>query len=165
VGEIKVTDRRMFTPDGRLKEEFERELEAPPTSAPAGTVDGEGGPGAEAAPDPEPEPPSGPASGPASGSAPAEDAPGFELPAGATSAPPAGLMELVEFVAGWALACMGDVPLPDGRLVRDLDGSRFYIDLLTALRDRFAAGLPLQEQHLFDSFLDQLRLRYVSRRG
>jgi hypothetical protein len=155
VGEIKVTDRRMFTPDGRLKEEFERELAAAPTvSAP------------EARPEPEP-----PAPEPAAAAAPEpqlEDAAGpeagaFELPS--ASVPPAGLMELVEFVAGWALACMGDVPLPDGRLVRDLDGARFYIDLLSSLRERFSSALPPQDRHLFDSFLDQLRLRYVSRRG
>ena len=156
MGDIKVTDRRMFTPDGRLKEEFERELEAPPTNAPAGTADDRDA-GVEPAPEPELEPEPEPA--------PAADPAAFELPAGAASAPPAGLMELVEFVAGWALACMGDVPLPDGGLVRDLDGARFYIDLLTALRNRFAAGLAPQERHLFDSFLDQLRLRYVSRRG
>jgi hypothetical protein len=78
---------------------------------------------------------------------------------------PPGLLELVEFLAGWALASMGEVPLPDGRLVRDLDGAKFYVDLLGALRDRFAKGLSAQELHFVESYLDQLRLRYVSRRG
>src|SRR5690606_41137774 len=99
VAEIKVTDKRMFTPDGRLREEFEQELASapaaePPPVAPAPEP-------VEAAPPPAPEP---------------ATAPAVALPP-SPEKPPAGLLELVEFLSGWALACMGDVPLPDGRLV------------------------------------------------
>jgi len=155
VGEIKVTDKRMFTPDGRLKEEFERALAEP---------------AAETVAEPEaeipPEPPIAASAPPESAAGPVAEAAGDTLPLPpGPAAPPPGLLELFEFVSGWALACMGDVPLPDGRLVRDLDASRFYIDLLGALHERFGRGLSAQELHFVESYLDQLRLRYVSRRG
>jgi hypothetical protein len=150
VAEIKVTDKRMFTPDGRLREEYERQLAAAP-------------------PEPEPSPaaaePAAVAAAPELEPAPVPAAtPAMNLPPAPEKAPP-GLLELVEFLSGWALACMGDVPLPDGRLARDLDGARFYVDLLGALHERFGKRLGPQELHFVESYLDQLRLRYVSRRG
>lgn len=153
MAEIKVTDKRMFTPDGRLREEFEQELaaapavEEPPAAAAPSVAAPSPSPAPEAAPAPEP-----------------TTAPALTLPPAPEKAPP-GLLELIEFLSGWALACMGDVPLPDGRLARDLDGARFYIDLLGALHERFGNRLGAQELHFVESYLDQLRLRYVSRRG
>lgn len=147
MGEIKVTDKRMFTPDGRLREEYEQEL-----------ADTAAEPEPPAAPEPEP-----PAAAPVAEPAPAA-APALTLPPAPEKVPP-GLLELIEFLSGWALACMGDVPLPDGRLARDLDGARFYIDLMGALHERFGKRLGPQELHFVESYLDQLRLRYVSRRG
>lgn len=152
MGEIKVTDKRMFTPDGRLKEEFEHRLAQDAVELAEEAAREAANPPA-AAPAPEPAPPA------------AAPAAPFALPADGTAVPPPGLLELVEFLAGWALASMGEVPLPDGRLVRDLDGAKFYVDLLGSLRDRFGKGLSAQELHFVESYLDQLRLRYVSRRG
>jgi len=60
---------------------------------------------------------------------------------------------------------MGEVPLPDGRLARDLDAARFYIDLLGAFHQRWGAALGPQEARFLESYLDQLRLRYVAHRG
>jgi hypothetical protein len=154
VSEIKVTDRRMFTPDGRLREEYERELaeassaaEAEPAEAPA-----------IAAPVPEPV------------EAPPETAGAPSLAAGAPAvawpeAPPAGLLELVDFLAQLSLVCLGEAPMPDGRLARDLDAARFYIDLIGAFHERWGKRLGPQESRFLESYLDQLRLRYVARRG
>lgn len=157
MGEIKVTDKRMFTPDGRLKEEFEREI-ADSANEPE--------PASVAAPEPPSAPPETSAAPPEppAGAAETGAAPAMNLPPAPEKAPP-GLLELIEFLSGWALACMGDVPLPDGRLARDLDGARFYIDLMGALHERFGKRLGPQELHFVESYLDQLRLRYVSRRG
>jgi hypothetical protein len=149
MSEIKVSDRRMFTPDGRLREEYEREL-------------------AQAADEPEPEPePTPPAPAPAE-PAPAPAPPaaaatlgGLELPA----KPPPGLLEHVEFLAQLALVAMGEMPLPDGRLARDLDGARFYIDLIGLFHQRYGVSLGPQEARFLESYLDQLRLRYVAHRG
>ena len=149
--EIKVTDKRMFTSDGQLRAEVEREL-------------------AESAAMPEPEPE---APAPEPQAAPVEASPrepvrpsagGPALPESAPAKPPTGLLELVEFLAGWALATMGDVPMPDGTLIRDLDASRFYIDLIGALHQRWARALAPQELRFLEGYLDQLRLRFVSRR-
>jgi len=158
MAEIKVTDRRMFAPDGTLREEFEREFaeaaRAPqPEPASAAVVE------PPRAPEPPPEParPPAPLSGAPPGAA--------DWFASAPENPPPGLLELAEFLAGWALASMGDVPLPDGRLVRDLDAAKFYIDLLGKLYERWASRLAPQEARFLEGYLDQLRLRYVSRRG
>jgi hypothetical protein len=152
VSEIKVSDRRMFTPDGRLREEYEREL-AQAASEP------------EPAPQPEPQsevapPPAAPAE-PAPAVAPAGALAGLELPA----KPPPGLLEHVEFLAQLALVAMGEMPLPDGRLARDLDGARFYVDLIGLFHQRYGASLGPQEARFLESYLDQLRLRYVAHRG
>jgi hypothetical protein len=155
VGEIKVTDKRMFTPDGRLREEFEQELaraaaEPEPAAASAG-------------PEPEPEPEPAPAPAPAAGAAPA---PPFTLPPGGEGLkPPTGLLELIQILGDLAASCLGQAPLPDGRLLLDLDGARFYIDLVSALVERFGAAFAPHDRRALDSFLDQLRLQYVARRG
>jgi len=164
VSDIKVTDRRMFTPDGRLREEFEREIAA------ARELRESAGPSAEASPEPEPEvlaaaaaPPEPPAVSPLDprAAAPPDAA---ALPASAPEKPPVGLLELVEFLASWALVGLGEMPLPDGRLARDLDAARFYIDLIGALHQKWGAGLGMEEKRFFEGYLDQLRLRYVAHR-
>lgn len=148
MSEIKVSDRRMFTPDGRLREEYEREL-------------------AQAATEPEPEPPPPapaavePPPAPAPPPAAATTLGGIELPV----KPPPGLLEHVEFLAQLALVAMGEMPLPDGRLARDLDGARFYVDLIGLFHQRYGASLGPQEARFLESYLDQLRLRYVAHRG
>ena len=154
MGDLKVTDRRMFTPDGRLREPYERELAeasaesaAETTAAPAAT---EAPPAAaEAAPSVEP----------------AVRAPGPPgLPALPTDPPP-GFLELVDFLAQLALVSMGDAPDADGRLVRDLAAARFYIDLIGAFHERYALRLSTQELQFLETNLDQLRLRFVARSG
>lgn len=157
MAEIKVTDRRMFTPDGRLRDEYERELSTP-------SPEPEEAPSPPSAPPPEPAPL--PRAGTLSGliapreSGEADAGAAVELP----EEPPPGLLEHVEFLAGWALACMGEVPLPDGRLARDLDAARYYIDLIGSFHARWSKRLGPQELRLLESYLDQLRLRFVAHR-
>ncbi len=154
MAEIKVTDRRMFTPDGLLRDDVARELATP-------------------SPEPEPEPAAPPPPAPAPAPAPtlanllagesargADAGAAVELP----EEPPPGLLEHVEFLAGWALACMGEVPLPDGRLARDLDAARYYIDLIGSFHARWSKRLGPQELRFLESYLDQLRLRFVAHR-
>lgn len=157
MAEIKVTDRRMFTPDGRLREEYERELS---TRSP----EPEAAPSPASAPPPEPAPPPRAATlseiVAAREGGRAEVGAAVELP----EEPPPGLLEHVEFLAGWALACMGEVPLPDGRLARDLDAARYYIDLIGSFHARWSKQLGPQELRFLESYLDQLRLRFVAHR-
>lgn len=148
MSEIKVSDRRMFTPDGRLREEYEREMAEAALAPPA--------PEPEPPPAVEPPPVEPPSAAPA-----AEAIAGVELPL----KPPPGLLEHVEFLASYALAAMGEVPMPDGRLARDLDAARFYIDLIGAFHRQWGAALGPQEARFLESYLDQLRLRFVAHRG
>lgn len=152
MSEIKVSDRRMFTPDGRLREEYEREMAEAALAPPA--------PEPESEPEPPAVAPSPVAPQPAAAPAPAAIA-GVELPL----KPPPGLLEHVEFLASYALAAMGEVPMPDGRLARDLDAARFYIDLIGAFHRQWGAALGPQEARFLESYLDQLRLRFVAHRG
>lgn len=168
MSEIKVTDKRMFTPDGRLKEEFEEELARtaaepaaePAAAAPAATSSAPSGIVSAAGT---------PASVPANAHGQAGAYPGAATDAGGAPGvaekAPTGLLELVQFLGDLTLACLGDVPLPDGRLLRDLDGAHYYIDLIGSLVERFGASLAPQDRSAAQSFLDQLRLRYVSRKG
>jgi hypothetical protein len=152
VGEIKVSDRRMFTPEGELRADVARQLAEPSPEPPPVEIAA-------------PEPPSG-SPAPAVPEAPPPESPrASALPDSAPENPPPGLLELVELLSGYALAAMGEVPMPDGRLVRDLDAARFYIDLIGAFHERWAKHLGLQEQRFLESYLDQLRLRYVAHRG
>jgi len=154
MGDLKVTDRRMFTPDGRLREPFERELAEPSDDAEP-----------ESAEVPEPPPPE-PALAPPAETAPAPAlaAPTDGLPA-LPAEPPPGLLELVDFLAQLALASMGEVPFADGRLTRDLDAARFYIDFIGTCHKKYALRLSAQELRFLESYLDQLRLRFVARSG
>lgn len=139
---IKVTDKRMFTPDGRLREEFAASEE----SSPAG----------EAAPPPPAaaEPP--PATGPT---------PRLELPdlGPATDAP--NFLELVAALAEPASIYLGDLPLPDGQSAENLEMARLHIDLLAVLRQKTAGNLSAQELGLLEDVLYRLRVRYVQKRG
>lgn len=163
MGEIRVTDKRMFTPDGRLREEYEQELARtaaePEPEAPADDS------GAAASEPPAVAAPASPAVA-APEPPPAGTAAPFTLPPGAESEkPPTGLIELIQILGDLAASCLGQAPLPDGRLLLDLDGARFYIDLVGALIARFGASFAPHDRRALDSYLDQLRLQYVARRG
>ena len=163
-GDLKVTDRRMFTPDGRLREPFEREFAqaSSPASEPSDApVEVESAP---ALPEAEPSPELSPASSAPEAPNPAPDGAPSGLPP-LPAEPPPGMLELVDFLAQLALASIGEVPFADGRLTRDLDAARFYIDLIGSFHQRYALRLSAQDLHFLESYLDQLRLRFVARRG
>jgi hypothetical protein len=150
MGEIKVTDRRMFTPDGQLREEYERELSQPAADEQAAVAAESEPEPAPAEPEPEPEAPA---------------AKPFSLPPGEAKRPPTGLLELFQIVGDLTAACLGQAPMADGRLMLDLEGARFYIDLLGALLERFEPTFPPQDRRALATFVDQLKLQYVARAG
>lgn len=171
--EIKVTDKRMFTPDGRLREEYqflEERLEGK-GAAPAGAG---GEPEPPAAAD---ESPSGPAPGGESRSTGEEGAAGGEAPRPAAGpalelpdlGPDMGqspqFFDLVAMLAEPASVYMGDVEMPGAGPVEDLQMARLHIDLLGVLRQRTAGNLSAQESTFLDNVLYQLRSRYIQKRG
>jgi len=180
--EIKVTDRRMFTPSGELREEYRHLEDAPPPKPEA--------------PRPAPAPPAAgatAATGPATGAGPAAGAaspgrdrtvtpPGGAPPAGqpgaaggATAPRPdaagperaggPGILDLVGMLVESAAVYLGDARLPDGGSAEDLELARFHIDLLDVLRRKTAGNLSAQESAALDDVLYRLRTRYVQKRG
>ncbi|HUO87189.1 MAG TPA: DUF1844 domain-containing protein [Thermoanaerobaculia bacterium] len=157
--EMKVTDRRMFTPDGELREEF-RDLTATSEGRVAEptprAADEPRGPQPPAPPSPVAPSPAAPEG--ADRSAPA-DAAGPEPGAGPT------FLDLVAVLAEPVPLYLGDTPLPDGRSVENLDAARFHIDLLDVLREKTAGTLSPQESGVLEDILYRLRMRFVQKRG
>lgn len=172
---VKVTDKRMFGPDGELREEYsfleregksepEREAEPDPSDG-----HGEGGgptPGMAGAPGTGgPSPGSGPS--PGAGAAPpgAAERPGGARPSegpGAFGQP--SFLDLVSILAEPVAIYLGDVKLPDGRDAENLDLARFHIDLLDVLRDKTEGHLGERERAVLDDLLYRLRMRFVQKR-
>jgi hypothetical protein len=157
--EIKVTDKRMFTPEGDLKEEY-RFLdgkEKPATGEAPEPVPVSPPPPAPAAA-PQPEPPA----EPEAWSAP--DGPPLDFP----STPPGmgpTFYDLVATLAETAALYLGDVPLPDGQVAENLEIARLHIDLLDILRQKTVGNLTAQERAFLEDVLYRLRVRYVQKRG
>ncbi len=165
--EIKVTDKRMFTAEGNLKEEY-RFLDEKST-APDALAAAEPAP-----PSPEPAPrqaapPPPPARAPEPYEAPRwpaepERTP-LDLPATPTEMEGPGFYDLVAMMAEPVPIYLGDARLPDGQVATDLEMARLHIDLLDVLRQKTAGNLDPQERAFLEDLLYRLRVRYVQKRG
>jgi hypothetical protein len=156
--EIKVTDKRMFLPDGRLREEYsfldEKSTAEPAPETPAAAPAPSPAPAAEARlPEPAPqwEPP--PAAGPAGWDS-------TPLPADLEGA---SFFDLVAMLAEPVPIYLGDAPLPDGQSAENPEMARFHIDLLDVLRQKTKASLTAQESAFLEDLLYRLRVRYVQK--
>jgi hypothetical protein len=165
--DIKVTDKRIFTPEGDLREEY-RFLDEKSTAA--GEAAEAAPPAAVAAPPPAPEPPHaapdrGPDPGMGHGYEPAPAVPGFDLPGGPAMEGErrAGFFDLAAMLAEPAALYLGDVPLPDGQFTVDLEMARLHIDLLDTLRQKTAGNLTAQEATFVEDLLYRLKVRYVQK--
>ena len=172
--QIKVTDKRPFTADGELREEFSyledsagdsvpEPTPAPPNDEPAPeTVQTD----AEFAGAPDP------VSQPAAPPAPEEPAPvpsrpdASEPPTAAGGLPPQpGFMDLLVTLAQQASLYLGEIELPDGTKPEDLGVARLYIDFLDVLRQKTTGNLTAEESAALDGLLSELRFRYVEKSG
>lgn len=134
---IKVSDFRMFTPDGRLKPEFQDlENAAAPSPQPA-------------APPPEkekePKPP--------------EAASSRTQPGGESIE--ADFADLVRLLATNAYAAMGLLSEPGRKLPVDLESARRMIDWLSLLERKTRNNLSFAEQNFLTRVLYELRMAYV----
>ena len=159
---MKVTDRRMFTDDGELREEY-RFLEQqkaggaapvaeqpPPVAEPdsaASAGEARAG-GAEQAASAEPPP------GPGTAEAPHMPPRGAQSP---------GFMDLVAVLAEPIAFLLGDAQLPDGQSAQDLPRARLHIDLLAVLQEKTRGNVSEQETAVLEDLLAQLRMRYVEK--
>ena len=137
--EIRVVDRRMFTPDGQR-----RTPDAPPEES--------------AAPHPAPA-----AAGPvrsAPGGAPrVASAPQSREEQAAS----AQFVNLVRNLAATAAANLGEMPNPfTGQVEMDLDGARQVIDLLQALQIKTRGNLTADESRLLETLLYDLKIAIVN---
>jgi len=168
--EIKVTDKRMFTPDGELREEY-RFLDEKSTS----TAAAEPIAAPITAPITAPSPAVPPRPEPQDWEMPPREAPrrAAELDAGARVDLPAmppelggpSFFDLVAMMAEPVPIYLGDAELPDGQDATNLEMARFYIDLLAVLRQKTAGNLSAQEADFLEDLLYRLRVRYVQKRG
>lgn len=150
--EIKVTDKRMFTPDGDLREEY-RFLKEKSTSA------AEAEPAREAA-EPAPAEP-----GPQVWEA-QEPGPGAAGIDYSTMPPELGgpsFYDLVAMMAEPIPIYLGDARLPDGQAATNLEMARLHIDLLEILREKTLGNLTAQESSFLEDLLYRLRVRYVQK--
>ena len=137
--EIRVVDRRTFTPDGQR-----RTPDAPPEEAPAvHPVPGSPGPGRAVA-----------GETPRAASTP---------PSREQQAASAQFVNLVRNLAATAAANLGEMPNPfTGQVEVDLDGARQVIDLLQALQIKTRGNLTADESRLLESLLYDLKLAVVN---
>jgi hypothetical protein len=157
-GEIKVTDKRMFTSDGELKGEFQHLEEGTGEEQPASEdVAGDEPATHEEAPAAPAEAVEPPASEPERGR--------VEIPLGNAGLDELSFFDLVGMVAQPIAIYLGDAKLPDGESAENLDMARLHIDLLEVLKSKTAGNLTAQEHTFLEDLLYQLRLRYVQKRG
>lgn len=147
--EIKITDKRMFTPTGELREEYRflGEKSTPP-AAPVATA---------TLLEPSPEPPRLEA-------ARDEDYADFDFPGAPPELGPS-FFDLAAMLAEPAAIYLGDAPLPDGQWAENLEMAQLHIDLLDVLRQKSAGNLTAQESAFLEDLLYRLRVRYVQKRG
>ncbi len=157
--DLKVTDKRMFTADGELREEY-RHLDSETEAVPEASA-------GEAMREPEePAAAAAPATGaeePPAGDAEAEP-PRLEIPGSPQGLGAPTFVDLVTLLAEPIALYLGDVELPDGRSAENLDMARLHIDLLDILRQKTAGNLEVAEARLLEDLLYRFRLRYVQKR-
>ena len=156
---MKVTDKRMFTPEGELREDS-TDFES--SDRPQTTAERPDGPeySAETASEAD-------ASTERKAAAhvgPSESA--NHTGARAVAEPRAPMfLDLVALLAEPIALYLGDVQLPDGKSAEDISLARFHIDLLDILKQKCAGNLSDEEASVLEDLLYRLRMRYVQKNG
>ena len=145
---MKVTDKRMFTDDGELREEYRFLEQQKATAEPAAPGPDPGGGEAPdtpavAAPDPSVDP--------------------YESSPAGAGRPAPGFMDLVAMLAEPIAFLLGDAQLPDGQSAQDLPRARLQIDLLAVLQEKTRGNVSAEESAVVENLLAQLRMRYVEK--
>ncbi len=153
--ELKVTDRRLFTADGELREEFRGQVH--PSDAPVAT---------ESAPAPELKPevaaaPSAPAEASTPAPAPAQADPSPRENDENPGTPFTMFLETLIVQAYMSLGMMKDPYNPGGR--PNPAAARQMIDIITLLQEKTTGNLSIEEQEFLKTHLGELKLAFVQR--
>lgn len=153
--ELKVTDKRIFTPEGEIREEFKQAIKpAEPT---------------EAATAPPPQPEAAPREEKAA--PPAEERRPREEPPGATRTiadkamnPGSPFTNFVEPLIAQAYMSLGMLRNPYQPQAKiDVGAARQMIEILTLLKDKTRGNLTPDEDDFLDTHLGELKLAFVQR--
>jgi hypothetical protein len=164
--EMKVTDKRIFTPDGDIRDEFKQDIKP---ADPQQAVAAEPQPGA-ASPSPAPGEPAAPRSS-ASASADRstrEEAPGGEErrrtmrdKAENPATPFTNFIEPLIAQAYMSLGLLRNPYQPQAKI--DVAAARQMIEILTLLREKTAGNLTPDEEDFLGMHLGELKLAFVQR--
>lgn len=156
-----VNDRRKFNPDGSMREGYESAAPAPKPEATTPiyepdekTVEQyESAPVAETI-DTTPQPESAPVATSETEEEDDEDFPGAD--------DPASFVNFLSTLATNAAAALGAMPHPvTGQRSLDLETGKYWIDVLSMLKEKTDGNLHEKEARLFDGLLGDLRMQYV----
>ena len=158
---LKVQDKRKFNVDGSLREGVEIEPEPPkPEAAPASKPAESAPPKAKSAvapitaPTPEMEVDEEAAELTDEEADEMRDLPGAE--------DPASFVNFLSTLASQAAASLGAMPHPvTGQRSLDLEGGRYWIEILAMLKEKTQGNLHEKEVRLLDGLLADLRMQYV----
>lgn len=158
--QIKVTDKRIFTPEGEIREEFRDEIHpSSPQPEP---------PRAAAAPAPEPPPAAAPSPAPPSAEAPksAEPPRGERRRAMASKAenPNTPFTNFIQQLIMQGYISLGLLRSPYAAEVKvDVEAARDMIEILSLLQEKTAGNLTPEEDDFLSMHLGELKLAYVQR--
>ena len=139
---FKVIDRRLFTPEGELREE------AVESRREADTQTGEGGSSAASALPGAPDASPAPAQSPQPAAEPPQALRSFQV--------------LVDFIARNAALLLGAYPDPrTGQAILDLEGAQELVDMLDALREKTRGNLAPEEDQLLIEIIGSLKMQFL----
>ena len=139
---IRIVDRRMFTPEGELRPEFQAE---------------------EAAETPKPPPPASPPPQGGMGTRPQASPGTDEMPEepAEPAEPRSDFAALIRSLATSAYSSLGLLPDPSGARRRDVAVARQMIDWLAMLEQKTRGNVSFEESDFLSRILYELRLAYV----
>jgi len=156
----KVADKRKFNSDGSVREGVTLDAAPPekPRAEPKPAHQG-ASPAAEPSPDESPLPAAGDDLDEFSDEELDELEATSDIP-GARD--PASFVNFLSTLATNAAASLGAVPHPvSGKRTLDLEGGKYWLDILAMLKDKTKGNLHPKEQQLIDGLLGDLRMQYV----
>ena len=158
--ELKVTDKRIFTPEGDIREEFQNEIKPAATqAAPATPAEPQ-----PKAPEPAPEPVKERRQQDSSGQPPAGEERRQRTIADKATNPGTPFTNFIEPLIAQGYMSLGMLRNPyQPQSKVDTAAARQMIEILTLLRDKTHGNLDADEEEFLETHLGELKLAFVQR--